>query len=70
MMKKATVKKATSKKTDRSADKAEVLVNEASMGEDLNEWLHSHEQLDFDLKGSLKLFFIELLLGILVIIEL
>jgi RNA polymerase sigma factor, sigma-70 family len=55
MMKKATVKKATSKKTDRSADKAEVLVNEASMGEDLNEWLHSHEQLDFDLKGSLKL---------------
>ncbi len=54
-MKKATVKKATSKKTDRSADKAEVLVNEASMGEDLNEWLHSHEQLDFDLKGSLKL---------------
>ena len=25
------------------------------MGEDLNEWLHSHEQLDFDLKGSLKL---------------
>ena len=54
MMKKATVKKATSKKTDRSADKAEVLVNEASMGEDLNEWLHSHEQLDFDLKGSLK----------------
>ncbi|MDM8088197.1 RNA polymerase sigma factor RpoD [Parasutterella secunda] len=55
MMKKATVKKATSKKTDRSADKAEVWVNEASMGEDLNEWLHSHEQLDFDLKGSLKL---------------
>ena len=55
MMKKATVKKATSKKTDRSADKAEVLVNEASMDEDLNEWLHSHEQLDFDLKGSLKL---------------
>lgn len=55
MMKKATVKKATSKKTDRSTDKAEVLVNEASMGEDLNEWLHSHEQLDFDLKGSLKL---------------
>ena len=55
MMKKATVKKATSKKTDRSADKAEVLVNEASMGEDLNEWLHSHEQLNFDLKGSLKL---------------
>ena len=55
MMKKATVKKATSKKTDRSAEKAEVLVNEASMGEDLNEWLHSHEQLDFDLKGSLKL---------------
>lgn len=55
MMKKATVKKATSKKTDRSADKAEVLVDEASMGEDLNEWLHSHEQLDFDLKGSLKL---------------
>ena len=55
MIKKATVKKATSKKTDRSADKAEVLVNEASMGEDLNEWLHSHEQLDFDLKGSLKL---------------
>lgn len=55
MMKKATVKKATSKKTDHSADKAEVLVNEASMGEDLNEWLHSHEQLDFDLKGSLKL---------------
>ena len=55
MMKKATVKKATSKKTDRSADKAEVLVNEASTGEDLNEWLHSHEQLDFDLKGSLKL---------------
>ena len=55
MMKKATVKKSTSKKTDRSADKAEVLVNEASMGEDLNEWLHSHEQLDFDLKGSLKL---------------
>lgn len=55
MMKKATVKKATSKKTDRSADKAEVLVNEASMGEDLNEWLHSHEQLDFDLKGSLML---------------
>lgn len=55
MMKKATVKKATSKKTDRSADKAEVLVNEASMGEDLDEWLHSHEQLDFDLKGSLKL---------------
>ena len=55
MMKKATVKKATSKKTDRTADKAEVLVNEASMGEDLNEWLHSHEQLDFDLKGSLKL---------------
>ncbi len=55
MMKKATVKKATSKKTDLSADKAEVLVNEASMGEDLNEWLHSHEQLDFDLKGSLKL---------------
>ena len=55
MMKKATVKKATSKKTDRSADKAEGLVNEASMGEDLNEWLHSHEQLDFDLKGSLKL---------------
>lgn len=55
MMKKATVKKATSKKTDRSADKAEVLVNEASMGEDLNEWLHSHEQLDLDLKGSLKL---------------
>lgn len=55
MMKKATVKKATSKKTDRSADKAEVLVNEASMGEDLNEWLHSHEQLDFDLKGSIKL---------------
>lgn len=55
MMKKATVKKATSKKTDRSADKAEVLLNEASMGEDLNEWLHSHEQLDFDLKGSLKL---------------
>lgn len=55
MMKKATVKKATSKKTNRSADKAEVLVNEASMGEDLNEWLHSHEQLDFDLKGSLKL---------------
>ena len=55
MMKKATVKKATSKKTDRSADKAEVLGNEASMGEDLNEWLHSHEQLDFDLKGSLKL---------------
>lgn len=55
MMKKATVKKATSKKTDRSADKAEVLVNEAFMGEDLNEWLHSHEQLDFDLKGSLKL---------------
>lgn len=55
MMKKATVKKATSKKTDRSADKAEVLVNEASIGEDLNEWLHSHEQLDFDLKGSLKL---------------
>ena len=55
MMKKATVKKATSKKTDRIADKAEVLVNEASMGEDLNEWLHSHEQLDFDLKGSLKL---------------
>lgn len=55
MMKQATVKKATSKKTDRSADKAEVLVNEASMGEDLNEWLHSHEQLDFDLKGSLKL---------------
>lgn len=54
-MKKATVKKATSKKTDHSADKAEVLVNEASMGEDLNEWLHSHEQLDFDLKGSLKL---------------
>lgn len=54
-MKKATVKKATSKKTDRSADKAEVLVNEASTGEDLNEWLHSHEQLDFDLKGSLKL---------------
>lgn len=55
MMKKATVKKATSKKTDQGADKAEVLVNEASMGEDLNEWLHSHEQLDFDLKGSLKL---------------
>ena len=55
MMKKATVKKATSKKTDLSADKAEGLVNEASMGEDLNEWLHSHEQLDFDLKGSLKL---------------
>ncbi len=55
MMKKATVKKATSKKTDLIADKAEVLVNEASMGEDLNEWLHSHEQLDFDLKGSLKL---------------
>ena len=55
MMKKATVKKATSKKTYRSADKAEVLVNEASMGEDLNEWLHSHEQLDFDLKGSLML---------------
>ena len=55
MMKKATVKKATSKKTDLSADKAEVLVNEASMGEDLNEWLHSHEQSDFDLKGSLKL---------------
>ena len=55
MMKKATVKKATSRKTDRSADKAEVLVDEASMGEDLNEWLHSHEQLDFDLKGSLKL---------------
>lgn len=54
-MKKATVKKATSKKTDQGADKAEVLVNEASMGEDLNEWLHSHEQLDFDLKGSLKL---------------
>lgn len=55
MMKKATVKKATSKKTDQGADKAEVLVNEASLGEDLNEWLHSHEQLDFDLKGSLKL---------------
>lgn len=54
-MTKATVKKTTaSKKSSKVQAKEDVTLTSAPQ-EDFDEWLHSHDQLKFDLKGNLQL---------------